>query len=94
MKLLGENINHLVEELRGQVAELREERAKLIATFAGMSEGVMLLDAGGRIEGYNRAFRSMIAERYGDVIGKTLMEAFRNIDLQNLFDEFRKTNSP
>lgn len=94
MKLLGENINHLVEELRGQVAELREERAKLIATFAGMSEGVMLLDAGGRIEGYNRAFRSMIAERYGDVTGKTLMEAFRNVDLQNLFDEFRKTNEP
>ncbi len=94
MKLLGENINHLVEELRGQVAELREERAKLIATFAGMSEGVMLLDAGGRIEGYNRAFRSMIAERYGDVTGKTLMEAFRNIDLQNLFEEFRKASEP
>jgi len=94
VKLLGENINHLVEELRGQVAELREERAKLIATFAGMSEGVMLLDARGRIEGYNRAFRSMIAERYGDVTGKTLMEAFRNIDLQNLFEEFRKASEP
>ncbi|NPU84528.1 MAG: HAMP domain-containing protein [Syntrophaceae bacterium] len=94
VRLLGENINHLVEELRGQVAELREERAKLIATFAGMSEGVMLLDAAGRIEGYNRAFRSMISDRYGDVTGQSLMEAFRNVDLQNLFDEFRKTNKP
>lgn len=94
LKLLGENINHLVAELQGQVAELREERAKLIATFAGMSEGIMLLDAGGRIEGYNRAFRDMISDRYGDVTGKTLMEAFRNVDLQNLFDEFRKTSKP
>ncbi len=94
MKLLGENINHLVAELQGQVAELREERAKLIATFAGMSEGIMLLDTGGRIEGYNRAFRDMISDRYGDVTGKTLMEAFRNVDLHNLFDEFRKMNRP
>jgi two-component system, OmpR family, phosphate regulon sensor histidine kinase PhoR len=94
VKLLGENINHLVAELRGQVAELQEERGKLIATFAGMSEGVMLLDAVGRIEGYNRAFREMISDRYGDVTGKTLMEAFRNIELQNLFDGFRETRQP
>jgi len=94
VKLLGENINHLVAELRGQVAELQEERGKLIATFAGMSEGVMLLDADGRIEGYNRAFREMISDRYGDVNGKTLMEAFRNIELQNLFDGFRETRQP
>jgi two-component system phosphate regulon sensor histidine kinase PhoR len=94
VKLLGENINHLVAELRGQVSELREERAKLIATFAGMSEGVLLLDAGGRVEGYNRAFREMISNRYGDIEGKTLMEAFRNIDLQKLYEDFRRNGAP
>jgi two-component system phosphate regulon sensor histidine kinase PhoR len=94
MKQLAENINYLVAELQEKIKTANEEKAKLIAAFASMTEGVLVLDQDDRIEIFNRAFRRMIASRYGDVVGKTLIEAFRNIELQNAFDRFKKEGGP
>jgi two-component system phosphate regulon sensor histidine kinase PhoR len=90
MKQLADNINYLVEELQEKIRTANEEKAKLIAAFASMTEGVLVLDREDRIEIFNRAFRKMIASRFGDVVGKTLIEAFRNIELQEIFDRFKK----
>lgn len=94
MKQLADNINYLVAELHEKIKTANEEKAKLIAAFASMTEGVLVLDQEDRIEIFNRAFRRMIASRYGDVVGKTLIEAFRNIELQAAFDSFRKEGRP
>jgi len=94
MKQLSKNINYLVAELHEKIKTANEEKAKLIAAFASMSEGVLVLDQDDRIEIFNRAFRRMIASRYGDVGGKTLIEAFRNIELQAAFDRFKKEGEP
>jgi len=91
---LAKNINFLVEELQSQIRSVSEEKGKLVAAFASMSEGVLLLDSENKIEVFNRAFRRTIAARYGDVIGKTLIEAFRNIELQRAFDAFRTAKQP
>ena len=94
MKQLADNINYLVEELQEKIRTANEEKAKLIAAFASMTEGVLVLDQEDRIEIFNRAFRKMIASRYGDVVGKTLIEAFRNIELQKAFDFFKEQGEP
>ncbi len=94
VKQLADNINYLVVELQEKIRVADEERGKLVAAFASMTEGVLILDGEGRIEVFNRAFREMFAPRYGDVQGKTMIEAFRNLDLQNAFDRFKKTGGP
>ncbi|MFB3926203.1 MAG: ATP-binding protein [Syntrophales bacterium] len=93
MKQLADNINYLVMELQNQIQSANEEKGKLLASFASMTEGVLLLNKEERIEVCNRAFRKMIASQYGDVAGKTLIEAFRNIELQRAFNTFKATRT-
>ncbi len=64
MQQLARNINYLVEELQIQISAANEEKSKVLAAFASMSEGVLVLDIDNRIEAYNRAFRNMIGSRY------------------------------
>jgi len=90
-KILADNINYLVDELNSQIRLANEESSKLVAAFASMTEGVMILDAADRIEVINQAMSNISATQYGDVTGKTLMEAFRNADLQNAFLKFKET---
>lgn len=94
MKTLADNINFLVAELRNQIRVATEEKEKLIAAFASMNEGVLLLDGQGKIENCNRAFIAMFEKQYGRVIGKTLIEAFRNVSLQNAFERFKQSGEP
>jgi two-component system phosphate regulon sensor histidine kinase PhoR len=94
MKQLAGNINYLVAELQDKIRLANEEKGKLIAAFASMTEGVLVLDNEDRIEIFNRAFRHMVASQYGDVVGKTLIEAFRNIELQKTFDRFKSSGKP
>lgn len=94
MRQLADNINYLVIELQNRIRTANEEKEKLVAAFASMAEGVLVLDQENRIESSNRAFRKMIVPQHGDIIGKTLIEAFRNIDLQNAFDSFKATGEP
>jgi len=94
VRQLADNINYLVAELQEKIRVADEEKRKLVAAFASMTEGVMILDGEGRIEVCNRALREMFFPRYGDVQGRTLIEAFRNLELQNAFDRFKKTGGP
>lgn len=93
-KKLADNINYLVDELKNQVRLAKEENSKLVTAFASMTEGVLILDAADRIEVVNQAMSNILAVQYGDVAGKTLMEAFRNVDLQKTFLRFKETREP
>ncbi len=90
MKQLAENINYLVQELGNQIRTANEEKEKLSTAFASMNEGILILDQENKIEASNRAFRSLF-EKFGNVTGKTMIEAFRNLQLQNAFDQFKST---
>jgi|WetSurMetagenome_2_1015567.scaffolds.fasta_scaffold05606_5 two-component system phosphate regulon sensor histidine kinase PhoR len=86
---LAENINYMVDELQKRIAALQEEKAKVEAAFSSALDGVLILDPQGRIETVNRGMRTMIGERYRDIVGKTPLEAFRNIGLQKALDQYR-----
>jgi len=89
-KKLADNINYLVEELNNQLKLANEEKAKLVTAFASMTEGILILDSSDRIEAVNASLDNMLASQYGDIKGKTLMEAFRNVELQKAFLQFKK----
>lgn len=91
---LASNINHMVLELYDRVRSLSEEKAKAEAVFSSATEGILLIDGNGRIEAVNQGLKNIVGERYGDIIGRTLLEAFRNLDLQKALDQFRSTGLP
>lgn len=92
-KKLADNINYLVDELQSQIRLANEEKSKLMTAFTSMTEGVLILNAEDKIEFVNQALRDMLAEQYGDINGKTLMEAFFNADLQKSFLKFKETHA-
>jgi len=87
---LADNINYLVEELHTQIRLANEEKSKLMTAFTSMTEGVLILNAEDKIEFVNQALSNMLAEQYGDINGKTLMEAFRDVELQKAFLKFKE----
>ncbi len=89
-RILADNINYLVEELKDKVRVAHEEKSKLMTAFTSMNEGVLIINGKDLIEFISPVLSNMLAVQYGDVNGKTLMEAFRNIDLQKAFQEFKE----
>lgn len=91
---LANNINEMVAVLQEKIRTANEERWKLRAAFAGMAEGVMVLDSQNRIESLNKGMTEIIGREYADIIRKTPIEAFRNIELQDALDRFRQGEQP
>jgi two-component system, OmpR family, phosphate regulon sensor histidine kinase PhoR len=87
---LAENINEMVAALQEKIRTADAEKRKMESVFSSMSEGVMVLDAENRIESVNRGMEEMTGRPHGDVIRKTLLEAFRNIKLHDALERFRE----
>ena len=81
----------MVEVLHEKIRNADEERRKLQSVFAGMVEGIVVLDAHHRIETINRGMEEMIGSRSGEILGRTLLEAFRNIPLHDALERFEAT---
>lgn len=56
-------LNRMADELSARLEKLRAERAKLEAMISSMEEGVIPIDADGRIEGANAAARALFELR-------------------------------
>lgn len=79
---LAEAVNTMADRIQTHIATIEDQKGQLGAMFEGLSEGVLVLDAGGRIESFNRAMAAM----HPDVvsyIGKTPLEATMNISIQD-----------
>jgi len=90
---VGRALDQLAQNHTSSLSELREERDRLRAILTGMQEGVLLLDAGGRIVLVNPALREMLLLG-ADAIGKTLLEAIRHAELKELLDQARQSSEP
>ncbi|MFH2075717.1 MAG: ATP-binding protein [Pseudomonadota bacterium] len=88
---LAENINAMVDVLQEKIRIADEERRQLQSVFAGMAEGIMVLDKEGRIETLNRGMEELIGSRIGELYGRTILDAFRNVQLQDALERFRAT---
>lgn len=83
---LGKALNEMAEQLERRVKELQGERNELQTMLSCMVDGLMLVDAGGKVRLVNQS----IMEQFhisGDVNGKSLIEVFRNTSLQEIVDQ-------
>jgi two-component system phosphate regulon sensor histidine kinase PhoR len=83
---LGRALSQLAQSLLRSIAELRSDHDLLNGILSGMGEGILLLDAEGRLALINRAFREMFLVR-SDVIGRPLLEVVRHAELKALLDQ-------
>ena len=92
---LEKDINRMVQEQQERVRAAYEEKAKLEAAFASMTEGVLVINNQNRIEFLNRSLKDILGnEGITDILYKTPLEAFRNVELQDALDLFRDSGGP
>jgi two-component system phosphate regulon sensor histidine kinase PhoR len=66
-----------VRQLAGRMSELAEDQARLEAILTGMQEGVLVLDAQGRIQMANRAAQAMLNVDAA-AVGRSYLESIRH----------------
>jgi two-component system phosphate regulon sensor histidine kinase PhoR len=92
-RTLADNINYLVEELQDKIRLANEEKSKLMTAITSINEGVLILDREERIEFLSPSLAGILSGQYEDFLGKTLLEAFRNVELQKVFQNFKNTKA-
>jgi two-component system phosphate regulon sensor histidine kinase PhoR len=85
-------LNRLAETAEAQFAEVRNERDHLKAILSSMSEGVLVVGAGGRARLLNPAFRHLfdldeVAEDTAEGSGRRVLELIRHPGLSRLVDD-------
>ncbi|MBP1710802.1 MAG: multi-sensor signal transduction histidine kinase, partial [Deltaproteobacteria bacterium] len=92
-RTLADNINYLVEELQDKIQLANEEKSKLMTALTSINEGVLILNREERIEFLSPSLAGILSGQYEDFLGKTLLESFRNVELQNAFQSFKNTKT-
>ncbi|MBW2108481.1 MAG: PAS domain-containing protein [Deltaproteobacteria bacterium] len=79
---LSHAINVMAAEIEERINEITEEKETLTTILGDMSDGVMVVDAQGRITLINRALEGLLGDR-ADVVGKAPVEVIRSAELQD-----------
>lgn len=90
---ISDAVNQLAEQLRLRLDEVTADKERLQAVLDGMVEGVLVMDAEGRIvlaNGPLRGFYGVEAE----VVGRTALEAMRDSELDKLLSEALEVDAP
>jgi len=90
---LAQSINNMAKSIEHNVRIVKDQKGRLQAIFEGMREGVMSLDAEGRIESFNAALDVMF-NLPDTTIGRTPIEVTRRYEIQDLVDELMKNPDP
>jgi two-component system phosphate regulon sensor histidine kinase PhoR len=83
---LGTALNRMSDQLNQRLQELASEKAELQATLSTMVEGVLVVDAESRVRLVNASLQRQF-DLGAPAIGRTALEAFRNVSLQKLIDQ-------
>lgn len=89
-KKLADNINYLVDELKNQIRLANEEKSKLMTAITSINEGVLILNEEEKIEFVSPTMANILSPEYDNIYGKTLLEALRNLELQDLYNKFKQ----
>lgn len=82
----GGGAERLAERVEVTLAGLRSDRDRFAGVLSGMNEGLLMVDAVGRVALVNPALRELLLLS-SDVIGSTPLEVFHHAELQGLLDE-------
>ncbi|MFW5742508.1 MAG: ATP-binding protein [Spirochaetota bacterium] len=84
LRLLGDDLNLMAEQLRSRIAAISEQRNQLEAILSSMLEGVVVLDGSRTIVAMNDAAGRLLCVSPSDARGRTLIESLRNVQLDEL----------
>ena len=76
-------LNQMSRQLETRLRELTSEKAHLAGILAGMTEGVLVVDAAGKLRLLNTALRQAF-NLTDEALGKTVLEVFRDAGLAEL----------
>jgi two-component system, OmpR family, phosphate regulon sensor histidine kinase PhoR len=89
---LARALDELAESLAHATSEMRAERDLLRRVLEGMQEGVLVLDARGRVVLVNGALRATLLLG-GDIVGKLFLEVVRDAALHELLERARRSGT-
>lgn len=89
---LTKTFNRMGEQLTSEINALETEQEKLSAVLNEMSDGVLIVDKGGKIQLMNPAAGNMFGVTSDEAMGRSLIEAFRQYQLVDLWRKCRETN--
>ena len=81
MRALGRALNDMADQLGARMDTITQQSRELKAVFASMSEGVLAVDAAGRVLNVNGAAAALLGMAPGEFRGRALEEAVRHPDL-------------
>ena len=83
---LAQAINQMAESIETQIKTITEQKQQLGAILDGMSEGVMVLESGGKIKTTNKALGRIISD-LPTSIGRRPLEVILSHELQQACDQ-------
>lgn len=89
---LAQAINKMAEHIDSHIQTITEQKQQLEAVFNGMHEGVMVLDASGKIHGINRAMSDIIPKN-SQAPGRRPLEVIMSLELQEACDRVLSSKS-
>ena len=88
---LTKAFNTMEDRLQSHIDELISERSKLSSVLNEMSDGVVIVDAAGKVQLINKAAEDMFGIDQKQAIGVSLIEAVRQHQLVELWRKCRQT---
>ena len=93
VKQLSEAIDEMAEQLQLRIAEVTNEKEQLQGVLNAMVEGVLVVDARNEIILANDRLRELF-DAWGEVDGRTPLEAIRHAELDAALAEAHRTDQP
>ncbi|MGH2349469.1 MAG: two-component system histidine kinase PnpS [bacterium] len=87
---LGQTFNTMADALQQTIAEISEERTKIQAIIAGMSDALLATDRHGRIVLLNRSAEDLLGVRRDDAHGRPVQEVIRESRLIAMLEDATK----
>ncbi|WP_319583209.1 ATP-binding protein [uncultured Pseudodesulfovibrio sp.] len=85
-KPLAQSVNAMAQSIERNIELIQDQKGQLQAVFGGMREGVLTLDANGRIESFNAALDEMF-NLPSSTVGRSPIEVIRRFEIQDLVDQ-------
>ena len=85
--MLAADVRSIAERSANRIEEVQQTGRRLAAVLAGLSEGVVALDADQQIIHINAAAQRVFHEAHGHPVGKLLWEITRNTEITDAVDE-------
>lgn len=89
--LLAQTLNSMADRLQTTIIELSDKKNKLEAILKSMQSGVIAVDNIGRIILVNPAAVNIFGFS-GNIVGRHILEAIRNVELEDIIYKHQETN--